>query len=89
MLDPVRQRRPLDEFEDQGANGILLLEPVDAPDVGVVQRGEDLGFSLEPGEPIWVRREGRRQLEKTNIVLQRRETSAYSNCGSTVGEEVP
>ena len=55
--DGIRQCWPLDQFEDQRPDAVSLLQPVDAPDVGVVQRGQDLGFALEARQPIRVRRE--------------------------------
>ena len=54
LLDAIRQRRPFDQFEDQRPNALGLRQPVDAPDVGVVQRGEDLGFPLEPRQAVGV-----------------------------------
>ncbi len=62
MGDPIRQCRSLNEFQDQGLDALGLLQPVDAPDVGVVQRGEDLGFPLESGQPVGVGRERLRQI---------------------------
>ena len=54
LRDAVRQRRPLDEFKDQRLDAVRLLQPVDAPDVGMVQRGEHLGLTLEAGQPVRV-----------------------------------
>ncbi len=52
--DTVRQRRPLDELEGQRSERAVrsLLQAVDAPDVRVVQRGEDLGFPLEVSQAV-------------------------------------
>ena len=36
LRDAVRQRRPLDQFEDQRPDALSLFQPVDAPDVGMV-----------------------------------------------------
>ena len=54
LADEVRQGRPLDQFEDQRSElaALGLFQPVDVPDVGMVQRGEDLGFALEPGQAV-------------------------------------
>ena len=38
-----------------------LLKAVDVGDVRMIERGEDLGFALEPSESVGVRREGVRQ----------------------------
>ena len=45
LLDAIRQRRPLDQLQDQRLDALGLLQPVDAPDVRVVQRGP----SVVPG----------------------------------------
>ena len=57
LLDAICQRRPLDQFEDQRSDAVSLLQPVDAADVWVVQRGEDLGFALEASQAVRVGRE--------------------------------
>ena len=44
----------LDKLHDQCADVTGLLEPVDSRDVRVVQRGQGLGFALEPREAIRV-----------------------------------
>ena len=50
--DALRQGRPLDQFEDQGLDALGLFQPVDGADVGMVQRGEDLGLALEAGQTV-------------------------------------
>ena len=62
LRDAIRQRRPLDQFEDQRLGALGLLQPVDVPDVGMVERGEDFGFALEAGQAIRVRCEGVREI---------------------------
>ena len=42
LRDPFRERRPLDEFQDERANAVGFFESVDLADVRVVQGGEDL-----------------------------------------------
>ena len=59
--DAIRERRPVYLFQDECLDALGLLQPVDVPDVGMVQRGQDFGFTLEPGQPIWIVREGLRQ----------------------------
>ena len=54
LLDPVRQRRPFDQLEDQCLDALGLFQPVDGADVGMVQRGEHLGLALEAGQPLGV-----------------------------------
>ena len=45
----VSERRPFNEFEHQGARVVTLLDAVNGSDVGMVQRGKNLGLALEPG----------------------------------------
>ncbi len=48
----------LDEFHHEGGQAPALFESVKGGDVGVVQRGESLGFTLEAREPIRIVGEG-------------------------------
>jgi hypothetical protein len=54
LRNALRERGAFDQFEDEGVDAIRLFEPVDARDVGVVQRREELRFSLESGEALGV-----------------------------------
>ena len=66
LADEVRQRRPLDQFKHErlGALGLAFgfFKPVDMPDVGVIEAGEDLGFALEAGQAVGVGRERFREI---------------------------
>ena len=53
--DPVGESRPLNQLQDQRAGVALLLQPVDMPDIGVVQRREHLRLALKARQPIRVR----------------------------------
>ena len=44
----------VDEFHDDGGRITTGLQAVDLRDVGVVQRSERLGFTLEPRQPIQI-----------------------------------
>ena len=57
LRDPIRQGRPLDQLEDERFRARCFFQPVDVPDVGMVQRSEDFGFSREAGQAIRVGRE--------------------------------
>ena len=52
LLDAIRQRRSLDQLQDQRPRPLALLDAVDGGDVGVIQAGEDLRLPREPGEPV-------------------------------------
>ena len=48
--DPVSQRRPRYQLQDQRLRALGFLDAVDGGDAGVVEAGEDLRLALEPGE---------------------------------------
>ena len=60
-LETIRQRRPFDQLQHQGADRAGLLEPMDDADVRVVQGGQRPGFALEPRHAIRIVHEVRRQ----------------------------
>ena len=52
VRDPIRERRALDELHDQRMHASRLFEPVHDRNVGMIQRGENLGFAMEAREPV-------------------------------------
>ena len=50
--DPLLQREAIDQFEHQRPRATVFLDAVNLSDVGVVERREQLGFSLEPGQAV-------------------------------------
>ena len=72
LRDAVGERRPLDQLHDEGLHTIRLLQTVDVSDVRMIERGEDLRLSLEPREPVRVRRERIRQHLQGIVPLERR-----------------
>jgi hypothetical protein len=64
-LQPLLEGVAVDELHDEEPDADDLVVAVDGRDVGVVERGEDLGFALEAGEPLGVRGErGRKELDR-------------------------
>jgi hypothetical protein len=49
LRDPLGQRRSVNQLHDQRMNLIGVLESVDVRDVGMIERGQHLSFSLEAG----------------------------------------
>ena len=49
-----RRESSLDQFHHEGGRAPALFEAVDGGDVWLVQRAEDLGFTLEAREPIGI-----------------------------------
>src|SRR5207253_4663235 len=52
--DAVSEGLPEDEFKDERLRPLTLLQPVDGRDVGMVQRGENLGLPLKSREAVGV-----------------------------------
>jgi len=52
--ETIGERRALDELHDEGIHTISLLEAVDVGDVGMIERGEQLGFALKAREAIGI-----------------------------------
>ena len=50
--DPISQRWPLHQLQHQRTGAFFFFDAVDLHDVGMVQAGENLRLSLEPGQPI-------------------------------------
>ena len=67
----VRERRPVDEFEDQRCAGWRVGEAVDGGDVGVVQRGHDPRFALQALQANGVADEPFRQHLQCDIAIKR------------------
>jgi hypothetical protein len=62
--EPILQRRALDQLEHQEPRALVLVEPIDRRDVGVIQRRQEPGFPGEPGQTVGVARDppaGRRR----------------------------
>ena len=68
----LRQVLALDEFHHQRTDTVGFFETVDLRDVGMIQRGEGLGFAREPCEPFGVARERVRQDFDRDVAIQLR-----------------
>jgi len=68
--DPIRERRPCDEFHNEGRLPIRSRDTEDRRDVGMAERSQDLGFALEPRETLRVGRHGLREHFHGHLTLQ-------------------
>ena len=59
--DALRQILAFDELHHERARAARSFQPVNRGDVGMIERGEQFGFALEPGEAIGVRGHSGRQ----------------------------
>ena len=63
--DPLIETLPVDEFEHEELRAVRFIKAVNSADVGMVQRGEDLGLPAESGEPLGIVRErGRKDFQR-------------------------
>jgi hypothetical protein len=67
----VGERWPVDQLEHQRRRVAGRLEAIDRGDVGMVQRGQQLGFAAEPHQSIGVGEERRWQHLQRHVALQR------------------
>ena len=68
--DPIRQRVALDQFEDERVSLTAVLEPINRPNVRVVERGQHLRLALETGDAIRITCEGFRQDLQRDLAIQ-------------------
>ena len=65
VREPIGERRPFDQLENQGVDGFRFFEAEDRSDIGVTQRRQHLRFALEASKTIWITRERvRKDLER-------------------------
>ena len=70
--DEVRERRPIDQLQDERLLAVRFLEPVDRRDVRMIQRREHLRFALEARQAIGIEREQFGQDLQRNVTIQLR-----------------
>jgi len=85
--DAVGERLALHQFKHERSHRARLFQPMNRGDVGVVQRGEQLGFALKPRQAIGIAGEGLRQYLDRNIALQPRVASPIDLAHPTDADE--
>ena len=58
LLDAVSQGRPFYQLQHQRPRALGFFDTVDGGYVGMIERGEDLRFPLEAGQPVGISGEG-------------------------------
>ena len=76
VRDELRQVLAFDQFHHEGRDAPALFDAVDGGDVGMIQRGQGLGFALEAREPIDLVRERFGQDLDCDVAIQLRVTRA-------------
>ena len=51
-VDDLGERLSIDQLQHQRVNAVMLLQPVDGGDVGMIERGQRTRFALEARQPI-------------------------------------
>jgi hypothetical protein len=51
---PFGQRLAFDKLQDKKALPVSLFNSIDGGNIWVIERGEDFGFTLKPGQPLAV-----------------------------------
>ena len=82
LLDPLRQCRTFDQFQDQS----VLLKAVNARDIRMVQRREELRFSLESRDALFIGGELVRQHLDGYVAVELRVASAIDLAHPTLAD---
>ena len=53
-MNEVRERGSLNEFEEERFDSGALFKSVDGRDVGMIERGQELRFALQPQQTVGV-----------------------------------
>ena len=69
-FDRLPQRWALDQLHDECCRALGALDAIDRGDVRMIQRGQHFRFAAEPGEPIGIGGDGRRQHLDRDLALQ-------------------
>ena len=71
LSDPISERRSLDQFQHECLDVVRFFKAVNRRDVRMVERGQQLRFTLEASQPVWIEREGVRQDFQRDVAAQR------------------
>jgi hypothetical protein len=72
-----RERRSLDEFEHEGADTVGVFDdPVNGPDIRVIQCREQARLARESRETVRIRREGAGEHLDRDVALESKITGA-------------
>ena len=70
LRDPISQCRPLNQLQHQCSGVVRLLDAVDRSNARMVQTGEHLSLTLEPGKAIRISGERLRQDLERHLPVQ-------------------
>jgi hypothetical protein len=77
--DAGGQRLAFDQFDDERANTLALLETIDGGDVRMVERSQDFGLALKTRQAIGIRRKRRGQDLQRTSRFNRRSRARYTS----------
>jgi hypothetical protein len=70
LRDSIGERLPANELQHKRVHGAAVVEAVDVADVGVAERGEELRFATEAGEPLAVGGKRLRQNLERDVAIE-------------------
>jgi len=70
-LYPIRKRRSFNERENQPTRVFGVHDSVNVPDIGMIERGQNLGFPLEASHAVAIAPERRGQDFQRYVTLKR------------------
>jgi hypothetical protein len=70
LRDEIGKRRTFDELQDERVHITGILEAIDGADVLMIERGEDLRFSLEASEPFDIEYELRWEYLQSDVAIE-------------------
>ena len=70
-LYPIRKRRSFNEREDQPTRVFGVHDSAFMPDIGMIERGQNLGFPLEASHAVAIAQERRGQNFQCYVTLKR------------------
>ena len=69
LCDPIRESRSLHQLQDERVHALRVFQPVNGADIRMIERREDLSFTLEAGESTGVQRKfGRKDLQGDSAI---------------------
>ena len=88
LRDPIRERRPLDEFHDERGDATGILESVDLCDVWIVQCRQRPGLALETSQALRIRCHAGRQDLDRHVAIEARVTGAIDLAHSAASNQL-
>ena len=70
VVQPIGERGPFDQLQDQRLDAVRFFETVDRADVRMIERCENVGFALEAREPVGIDGEELRKDLERDVAIE-------------------